>query len=196
MGTIDIAGLGTSDPHSSVGHDRAPSAATQSADAAVPHSLPQDESLAHLVQGTVCKILAQEEVKPHKVRYYLERRDAEFEQKMAEVLCVYREVRVLKKATKSKSKKTGKPVAVISYDEKRGTNAWLAARPAGRFEFTFTPTRGSWLNLIEGFFSKFARSVLRHIRVASKQEFKERIMAGIVPCHPHVVLQARRGRLI
>src|ERR1700722_11178877 len=50
--------------------------------------------LANLVQGTVCKILGQEEVKPHKVRYYLERRDAEFEQKMAEVLCVYREVQV------------------------------------------------------------------------------------------------------
>jgi hypothetical protein len=30
----------------------------------------------------VCKILGQEEIKPHKVRYYLERRDAEFEQKM------------------------------------------------------------------------------------------------------------------
>src|SRR5258708_31689271 len=56
------------------------------------------ECLANLVQGTVCKILGQEEVKPHKVRYYLERRDAEFEQKMAEVLCVYREVQVLKKA--------------------------------------------------------------------------------------------------
>src|SRR3977135_4530239 len=42
------------------------------------------ECLANLVQGTVCKILGQEEVKPHKVRYYLERRDAEFEQKMAE----------------------------------------------------------------------------------------------------------------
>jgi len=50
------------------------------------------ECLANLVQGTVCKILGQEEVKPHKVRYYLERRDAEFEQKMAEVLCVYRQV--------------------------------------------------------------------------------------------------------
>ena len=50
------------------------------------------QCLANLVQGTVCKILAQEEVKPHKVRYYLECRDAEFEQKMAEVLCVYREV--------------------------------------------------------------------------------------------------------
>ena len=47
-------------------------------------------------------------------------------------------------------------------------------RPAGRFEFTFTPKHGSWLNLIEGFFSKFARSVLRHIRVTSKHELKER----------------------
>jgi transposase len=32
------------------------------------------ECLARLVQGTVCKILGQEEIKPHKVRYYLERR--------------------------------------------------------------------------------------------------------------------------
>jgi hypothetical protein len=37
-------------------------------------------------QGTVCKILNKQEVKPHKVRYYLERRDAEFENKMAERL--------------------------------------------------------------------------------------------------------------
>ena len=41
------------------------------------------ESLANLVQGTVCKILGQEDIKPHKVRYYLENRDDEFEQKMA-----------------------------------------------------------------------------------------------------------------
>jgi len=34
--------------------------------------------LAKLIQGTVCKILNREEIKPHKVRYYLERRDAEF----------------------------------------------------------------------------------------------------------------------
>ena len=62
------------------------------------------ECLVRLVQGTVCKILGQEEIKPHKVRYYLERRDAEFEQKMAEVLCVYREVQVLKRAA-AKSRK-------------------------------------------------------------------------------------------
>src|SRR3977135_1774007 len=73
------------------------------------------ECLARLVQGTVCKILGREEIKPHKVRYYLEHRDAEFEQKMAEVLCVYREVQVLKKA--AKSKKPDKTVAIVSYAE-------------------------------------------------------------------------------
>jgi transposase len=241
--------------------------------------------LANLVQGTVCKILGQEEIKPHKVRYHLERRDADFEQKMAEVLCVYREVQVLKKAAakaknraKKKSEKPRKPVAIVSYDEKPGiqaiattspdlppvpgtyatfsrdheykrhgtlsllagidlltgkvhalvkdrhrsrefieflkllnaaypadtaiklildnhsahiskeTKAWLAAQPAGRFTFTFTPKHGSWLNLIEGFFSKFARSVLRHIRVASKQELKQRIMLGIKDANRYPVV--------
>jgi transposase len=78
--------------------------------------------LARLVQGTVCKILNREEIKPHKVRYYLECRDAEFEQKMAEVLCVYRKVEVLKRAA-AKPKKTGKPMAIVSYDEKPGIQA-------------------------------------------------------------------------
>lgn len=243
------------------------------------------DCLASLVQGTVCKILGQEEIKPHKVRYYLERRDAEFEQKMAEVLCIYRKVQVLKKAaaksrnkSRNKSKKPSKPTAIISYDEKPGiqaiattapdlppvpgvhatfvrdheykrhgtlsllagidlltgkvhalvrdrhrsrefieflklldaaypahtaiklildnhsahiskeTRTWLATRPRGRFAFTFTPKHGSWLNLIEGFFSKFARSVLRHIRVASKLELKERIMAGINDVNRHPVV--------
>jgi transposase len=227
--------------------------------------------LSGLVQGTVCKILDAQEVKPHKVRYYLERRDPEFKAKMAQVLCVYREVTVLKKAAAAATKKNkpSEAVTVISYDEKPGiqaiattapdlppepgvhptftrefeykrhgtvsllagidlvtgkvhalvkdrhrsrefieflklvdaaypihtairlildnhsahvskeTKAWLATRPAGRFEFTFTPKHGSWLNLVEGFFSKLARSVLRHIRVASKQELKDRIMAAM-----------------
>jgi transposase len=38
---------------------------------------------------------------------------------------------------------------------------------------------GSWLNLVEGFFSKLARSILRHIRVSSKQELKQRLMAAV-----------------
>ena len=55
--------------------------------------------------------------------------------------------------------------------------AFRTAEPSARIGFT--PTHGSWLNLIEGFFSKLTRSVLRHIRVASKQELKDRIMAAM-----------------
>lgn len=217
--------------------------------------------LARIAQGTVCKILARHEVKPHKVRYYLERRDPDFDAKMAEVLCVYREVAVLRAEASSQSN-----VAILSYDEKPGiqaigntapdlppvpgkhggfardheykrlgtlsllagidlltgqvhacvenrhrsreftaflkkldtvypadtaiklildnhsahiskeTKRWLAAQRNGRFTFVFTPKHGSWLNLVEGFFSKMARSLLRHIRVASKEELKQRIM--------------------
>jgi len=228
--------------------------------------------LSELAQGTVCKILDAQEVKPHKVRYYLERRDPEFKAKMAQVLCVYRKVNILRKAAAAatkKNKKQSEAETIISYDEKPGiqaiattapdlppkpglhptvtrefeykrhgtvsllagidlvtgkvhalvmdrhrsrefvdflklldaaypthtairlildnhsahiskeTKAWLATRLPGRFAFTFTPKHGSWLNLIEGFFSKLARSVLRHIRVASKQELKDRIMAAM-----------------
>jgi transposase len=188
---------------------------------------------------------------------------------MAEVLCVYREVKLIKETAASAKQELSDAVAIVSYDEKPGiqaiattaadlppepglhptlardheykrlgtlsllagidlltgqvhalvkdrhrsrefieflrlldaaypahtaiklildnhsahisneTKAWLAGQPVGRFEFTFTPKHGSWLNLVEGFFSKLARSVLRHIRVASKQELKERIMAAM-----------------
>jgi len=235
--------------------------------------------LMRIAQGTVCKILADQEVKPHKVRYYLARRDPEFEAKMAEVLCVYQEVAILRAAEADATKacsaepepeaadKIEPNVAFVSYDEKPGiqaisntapdlppvagehtciardheykrlgtlsllagidlltgqvhacvedrhrsrefvgflkkldaayhpdtaikvildnhsahvskeTNKWLAAQRDGRFTLVFTPKHGSWLNLVEGFFSKMARSVLRRIRVASKAELKQRIMA-------------------
>jgi transposase len=234
--------------------------------------------LGKLVQGTVCKILGEHEVKPHKVRYYLERRDPEFKAKMAEVLCLYREVKIMKETAAASNEKPSEAVSIVSYDEKPGiqaiattapdlppepgahptfardpeyercgtvsllagvdlltgavhalvkdrhrsrefieflklldaaypahttiklildnhsahiskeTKAWLAEQPAGRFEFTFTPKHGSWLNLVEGFFSKLARSVLRHIRVASKQELKDRIMAAIDEFNRHPVV--------
>jgi hypothetical protein len=78
--------------------------------------------LANLAQGTLCKILAAYEIKPHKVRYYLERRDPLFDEKMAEVLCVYREVEVLKQSAIAQEQETP-AVAIISYDEKPGVQA-------------------------------------------------------------------------
>lgn len=221
-------------------------------------------SLAKLGRGTVSKILAENKLRPHKVKYYLERRDPEFERKKAEVLHVYRDVAVLRAEQEAGAQSP--LVAILSYDEKPGiqaigntapdlppvpgrhpsvardhdykrhgtlsllcgidlltgellprveerhrsrefvawlhdvdahypedwkiriildnhsahisreTQAYLATVP-NRFEFTFTPKHGSWLNLIEVFFSKLARTLLRGIRVASKAELKERILA-------------------
>ena len=54
------------------------------------------------------------------------------------------------------------------------TRKYLATVP-GRFEFIFTPKHGSWLNMIEGFFSKMTRQMLRGIRVKSKEELTNRI---------------------
>ena len=46
---------------------------------------------------------------------------------------------------------------------------------SGRFEFVFTPKHGSWLNMIEGFFSKMTKQMLGGIRVESKKELEDRI---------------------
>ncbi len=217
-------------------------------------------SLSKLGRGTVSKILSANQVRPHRIQYYLERRDPEFDAKMVQVLHVYKEVEIWREQ--------GAPppdlVAVLSYDEKPGiqaiqnsapdlpptpgkhaaigrdheyirhgtlsllagidllsgevlglvrtrhrstefiefleladahyppgaririvldnhsahisrqTRSFLATLP-NRFEFTFTPKHGSWLNLIESFFGKMAKTLLRGIRVASADELKARI---------------------
>ncbi len=58
------------------------------------------------------------------------------------------------------------------------TMKYLSSRP-WRFHFVFTPTHASWLNIIEMFFSKMARSMLRGIRVDSKDELKNRMLEYI-----------------
>src|SRR5260221_1194426 len=84
--------------------------------------------LANLAQGTLCNILNEQEIKPHKVRYYLERRDPEFKQKMAEVLCVYREVKLIKETAAAKQEPSDS-VAILSYDEKPGIQAIANTTP-------------------------------------------------------------------
>ena len=54
------------------------------------------------------------------------------------------------------------------------TRSYLETVPQ-RFAFVFTPTHGSWLNMIEILFSKMTRTMLREIRVATKQELIDRI---------------------
>jgi len=213
--------------------------------------------LMKIAKSKIWNILNDAEIKPHKIRYYLERRDSEFEQKMDEVLIVYKQLEIQFET------KENNGMVTLSYDEKPGIQAlantapdllptvehgyisrdheykrhgtvsllagmdlytgeiiplvrdthksadfieflkvldakydksfkiriildnhsahtsketmkYLATKP-GRFIFVFTPTHGSWLNLIESFFSKMARVFLKGIRVSSKEELIERI---------------------
>jgi len=222
------------------------------------------DCLQKIDKGVLHGILSRGNIKPHKISYYLERRDEEFDAKMAEVLEVYREIALINDGKLKED--TGR--TTISYDEKPGiqairniapqlqpvpgkhptikrdheyerlgtvsllagidlhtgkiipvvrerhrscefiellteidksypddrkirlildnhsshvskeTTRWLLSKP-GRFEFVFTPKHGSWLNMIEMFFSKIARSFLRHIRVETKQDLIDRIYKGI-----------------
>lgn len=54
------------------------------------------------------------------------------------------------------------------------TQEYLQTVPQ-RFQFVFTPKHASWLNIIESLFSKMTRSMLRGIRVSSKNELIEHI---------------------
>jgi transposase len=54
------------------------------------------------------------------------------------------------------------------------TRMYLDSVP-NRFDFVFTPKQGSWLNLVESFFGKLAKTLLRGIRVNSKAELRARI---------------------
>lgn len=220
-------------------------------------------SLIELSRSKLHRILTQGEIRPHKIRYYVERRDPEFERKMIEVLHVYKEVEIVNAGLLEGTLKEP-AVVTISYDEKPGiqalaptapdrppkpnefashlrdseykrlgtvsllagldlhtgrvteivsdhhasvdfiallgkldeayppqtrirllldnhsahiskeTQGWLNLHPQ-RFEFVFTPKHGSWLNIVETMFSKMARSMLRGIRVATKQELIDRI---------------------
>jgi transposase len=214
-------------------------------------------------------ILKNAGIKPHKIVYYLEKRDVLFEEKMAQVLAVYKDIGVINtKEAAEPQEGNARKMTTISYDEKPGIQAikniaaqllpvvgrhatigrdyeykrlgtlsllagidlhsgivipsvedrhrsvefvnflkkvvdtypqdwkirvildnhsshrsketmkYLETVP-GKFEFVFTPTHGSWLNMIEMFFSKISRSFLRQIRVDSKEELKERIYQGI-----------------
>lgn len=74
----------------------------------------------------------------------------------------------------------------------RETRCYLDHK-SDRFELVFTPTHASWLNWIETFFSKTARSVLRHIRVASKAELTSCIGRYIEKCNLKPILFTLRS---
>lgn len=77
--------------------------------------------LEKAAKATIWRILSANEIQPHKIQYYLERRDPEFEQKMQEVLMVYEEVN-LQNDNKS-SEQADPAIITVSVDEKPGVQA-------------------------------------------------------------------------
>ena len=219
--------------------------------------------LSTIHKSTVNTILDEADIKPHKITYYCENRDPDFDSKMHNVLLVYKQLEMQFDESGKLIISEDTPIHVLSYDEKPGiqaiattsddlmpdekhstinrdyeykrlgtisllaaidlqtgeaiplvrdkhssteyieflkllddkypkgdkihivldnlkvhtseaTRKYLATVP-GRFEFVFTPKHGSWLNMVEGFFSKMTRQMLRGIRVKSKEELTNRI---------------------
>jgi transposase len=81
-------------------------------------------SLARAAKATVHRILVSQPLHPEKVKYYLERRDPEFEAKMREVLLVYQEV-----ALQNQNGGIIPMVVTVSVDEKPGLQAIANTAP-------------------------------------------------------------------
>ena len=81
---------------------------------------------AVVAPGTVSKILAGQEVRPHKITYYLERRDPALDEKMAQVLCFYREMALMRERGAAPDTPL---LGYISYDEKPGIQAIGSTAP-------------------------------------------------------------------
>ena len=77
-------------------------------------------------KATVNRILKKQTLQPHKVKYYLEKRDPEFESKMKEVLLVYKEVHMQNDFQKSDGKKQ---LYTVCVDEKPGVQAIANVAP-------------------------------------------------------------------
>ncbi|MBN6743058.1 IS630 family transposase [Acidithiobacillus sp. MC6.1] len=77
--------------------------------------------LANAGKSTVWRILNEHDIKPHKIRYYLEKRDPDFDRKMQEVLMVYRDVSIYKGDAVHEGRP--EPIYTVSVDEKPGVQA-------------------------------------------------------------------------
>jgi len=82
--------------------------------------------LANAAKATIQRILKSNPIQPHKIRYFTQGRDPEFEQKMNDVLVVYKEVNLQNEPSPEQK---DLPVITVSIDEKPGIQALKNVRP-------------------------------------------------------------------
>src|SRR6202161_1155818 len=78
-------------------------------------------ALSRAVKATVHRILAEQPLHPEKVKYYLERRDPDFEGKMRNVLVAYQDVEL--QNAKRAAGEAASHIITVSVDEKPGVQA-------------------------------------------------------------------------
>jgi len=85
--------------------------------------------LSKIAKSKVWDILNASDIKPHRIRYYLENRDPDFEVKMHEVLVVYKQVELLFDERGNLIVNDDPKTITISYDEKPGIQAIANVAP-------------------------------------------------------------------
>jgi len=83
--------------------------------------------LANAGKSTVWRILNEGDIKPHRIRYYLEKKDPQFDRKMQEVLMVYRDVSLYREGAVHDARP--QPIYTVSVDEKPGIQALSLTAP-------------------------------------------------------------------
>jgi transposase len=78
-------------------------------------------ALSRAAKATVHRILAAQPLHPEKIKYYLERRDPDFESKMRNVLIVYQDVEL--QNAKRAAGEAASGIITVSVDEKPGVQA-------------------------------------------------------------------------
>lgn len=80
-------------------------------------------NLARVSKSKVFRILEEEDIKPHRVRYYCEKRDPDLDAKMHNVLLVYKQLQYERDQHGQLLNDEGHPIHVLSFDEKPGIQA-------------------------------------------------------------------------
>jgi len=79
--------------------------------------------LSTIHKSTVNTILDETDIKPHKITYYCENRDPDFDSKMHNVLLVYKQLEMQFDESGKLIISEDTPIHVLSYDEKPGIQA-------------------------------------------------------------------------
>jgi transposase len=85
--------------------------------------------LSTISRSGIQSILDHAQIKPHKIRYYCEKRDPAFEAKMHDILVIYKQIELQFDDNGVLLPSKGKKINTVSYDEKPGIQGIATTSP-------------------------------------------------------------------